>query len=498
MYGSGAVFRGAQHELAKFMISSEEKHQVLLAILATGSGKSLAFLGFHYLGTEPGGITIVIVGMKALIPSHIQACETRRILYHEWNGKIRNTPLETTSSRHLILFISPEAMVASYGAFQSFLEEKSNESQIRAIIFDECHLILRSTSNNHGRTAYKSSKNTAVNKIEPTNFRSSFFKIHELLSRVIKNSGRKKPKIIHITGTLPPSWEREWAERMKLIVPNPAIEYNAYKRIRDITVRNDIHLLSVAYDTRIWQDPDYHRSRSAQKRWNCNDGRSAIMLETLDRFCPKSSGTRRVTMVFVETTDEAELFHYMVSRSNQQEKFDKTQIRPSLPLHGKLSNNLKEIKGTSLSRNDTVAHIITGSVNTVFATSAGENGIDSPYVDIVIHFVPPTKFINMDIVSISQQMGRIRPKSGRIGQSILLYPSTGKFTGSKSTIHLSLLSYIHLLTFLIMNSILAIRESKLSMFSITTGVSLILSDCRDCTVCDSEKLQKAVSFEHYG
>jgi superfamily II DNA helicase RecQ len=111
-YGNAdAGFRGIQEAALRAIIYSDEVF--ILAIMPTGSGKSLLFM--LLAAASQDGVTIVIVLMVALRQDIYEHSNERGILYVEWDGK------RLLYNAYIILVMLESVVTLAFGRF---VEEK--------------------------------------------------------------------------------------------------------------------------------------------------------------------------------------------------------------------------------------------------------------------------------------------------------------------------------------------------------------------------------------
>ncbi|KAK3046026.1 hypothetical protein LTR09_012463 [Extremus antarcticus] len=121
-------FRSAQ---AEAMQAVQRGDSPIVAVMPTGAGKSVLFMLPAW--TEPGGVTIVVVPLKALQKDMVHRCERLGIRCAVWTG--RNQP----DSASIVLVTPGEATSEEFGTFVSRIRQTR---QLDRIVVDECHVIL--------------------------------------------------------------------------------------------------------------------------------------------------------------------------------------------------------------------------------------------------------------------------------------------------------------------------------------------------------------------
>jgi superfamily II DNA helicase RecQ len=164
----------------------------VVAILATGEGKSLAFMLPSRL---PGaGTTVVILPLVALRHDMIRRCEQLGLEFRIWE----KNQSECDDFGCPLLFVPVESAVER--RFRGYLGRLDSRNQVDRVVFDESHLIL------------------TASQYRP--------KLH-----LIKFLRQLRCQFVFLTATLPPSMEARFAQAVLLFQPSI---------IRSITIRKDI------------------------------------------------------------------------------------------------------------------------------------------------------------------------------------------------------------------------------------------------------------------
>ena len=103
----------------------------IVAVMPTGAGKSVLFMLPAFV--EPGGVTIVVVVLKALRRDMIYRCEQTGIRVAIWDG--RGQPDGAS-----IVLVTPEKATSS--EFGTFINRLRHTQQLDRVVIDECHVIL--------------------------------------------------------------------------------------------------------------------------------------------------------------------------------------------------------------------------------------------------------------------------------------------------------------------------------------------------------------------
>ncbi|KAI8931122.1 hypothetical protein NX059_012132 [Plenodomus lindquistii] len=126
-----ARYRGVQKAALDAVLQRKLR---IVAVMATGSGKSLLFMLPASL--SPSGITVVIAPYKALRDDLQVRCTEQGISCAIWDGQ---RPPYWAS----IVLITPESAVTK--SFGRFLDEQRMLRQLDRIVIDECHVLLESS-----------------------------------------------------------------------------------------------------------------------------------------------------------------------------------------------------------------------------------------------------------------------------------------------------------------------------------------------------------------
>jgi len=128
MYGPEASYRGGQEELVKALINNREE---VVAVLATGEGKSLAY---QLTARLPGaGTTVLVTPLVALKMDTIRRCERVGIRCCVWKGD--NPP---TTGTPLVVVSLEQAVSRTFG---TYLNGLSMVGGLARVVLDECHLV---------------------------------------------------------------------------------------------------------------------------------------------------------------------------------------------------------------------------------------------------------------------------------------------------------------------------------------------------------------------
>jgi superfamily II DNA helicase RecQ len=185
-----AAFRSSVQEVMVTLVAARQPEVVV--VLATGGGKSLAFMVPLLL--PQSGTTVVVVPLVALKSDLVRRCYAANIQYSIWDGY---TSAERYSGTPL-LFVAAESAVRQ--PFQQFLGRLDALGQLDRIVIDECHLVLTAST-----------------------YRPKLALLRQI--RAFRCS------VIFLTATLPPSMMDIFTAKMLLDRPQV---------VRDITFRADL------------------------------------------------------------------------------------------------------------------------------------------------------------------------------------------------------------------------------------------------------------------
>jgi superfamily II DNA helicase RecQ len=128
--GWGAQFCGCQRPVIEAIMQQKSP---IVAVMGTGSGKSLAFMLPALTST---GVTVLVVPLVALKSNLRDRCVRAGISCVEWSSK---HPHEWAQ----IVLVVPEVAVSA--PFQSSLNWQRGMGRLDRVVIDECHVVLEST-----------------------------------------------------------------------------------------------------------------------------------------------------------------------------------------------------------------------------------------------------------------------------------------------------------------------------------------------------------------
>lgn len=126
VFGENATYRGQQKEALQAIMNGEAR---VVAVLATGEGKSLLFM-LPALCVR-GGLTILVLPLIALRQDMMKRCKSFGLRCVEWTAG-------ATADDAGLVMVTPES--AGSGGFHTFLNRVSRK--IDRIVIDECHVVL--------------------------------------------------------------------------------------------------------------------------------------------------------------------------------------------------------------------------------------------------------------------------------------------------------------------------------------------------------------------
>jgi superfamily II DNA/RNA helicase len=124
------AFRSPEQERA--MHDVLDGRTPLVVILPTGGGKSLLFMVPACLEADAGGVTVVVVPLRALVNDLLQRLRKARVDHLEWQSHQTNAAAVVVVS----------ADVASSSEFMTYMRSLAERGRLRRIVIDECHLTL--------------------------------------------------------------------------------------------------------------------------------------------------------------------------------------------------------------------------------------------------------------------------------------------------------------------------------------------------------------------
>ncbi|TKX25858.1 helicase conserved C-terminal domain-containing protein [Elsinoe australis] len=176
----------------------------ILAVLATGSGKSLLFT---LPASHPrAGTTVVVVPTKALKVDMERRVTSMGMACAAFDGL--GAPLPYGAK---LVFVTPEAAVSP--RFQTFIDDLHIQRSLDRIVIDECHVVLESA--------------------EESSWRQCVLELNRRLQG-------KRAQIVYLTGTLGPRDESVFFESVLLKVPGSAMPEGAVEVFRHRTSRGNI------------------------------------------------------------------------------------------------------------------------------------------------------------------------------------------------------------------------------------------------------------------
>jgi superfamily II DNA helicase RecQ len=128
--GEGAQFRSCQRPVIEAIMQQESP---VVAIMGTGSGKSLTFMLPALTST---GVTVLVVPLLALKSNLRDRCRKAGIKCVEWSS-------EHSHEWAQIVLVVPEVAVSA--PFESFLNRQRAMGRLDRVVIDEAHIVLEST-----------------------------------------------------------------------------------------------------------------------------------------------------------------------------------------------------------------------------------------------------------------------------------------------------------------------------------------------------------------
>lgn len=187
---SRPAFRSRQQEALIHAITAGQPE--IIGILATGEGKSLAFLLPSIL--PRAGMTVVVVPLVALKGDMQRRCEEAELEYAVWDSA--NTKVDYSGIP--LVFVSVEQAIGV--EFRAFLGQLDARRSLDRIVFDEAHLVLTAST-----------------------YRPRMHLVQQLRAVYCQ--------MVFLTATLPPMMQTQFEHKMLLATPHV---------IRSQTTRSDI------------------------------------------------------------------------------------------------------------------------------------------------------------------------------------------------------------------------------------------------------------------
>jgi superfamily II DNA helicase RecQ len=164
----------------------------ILAVMATGVGKSLLFMLPAML--SPQGMTVVVVPLLSLGDDLQDRCTKLGIRCEKWNADKQPDGAQ-------IVLVTPEGTASD--AFHTFMNRQRMMGVLDRIVFDECHVVKDSMDG----------------------FRLKVLDLDRL--------GRYQTQLVYLTATLKPTDEEAWFRVIGLPMEKVLM-------VRDVTTRRNI------------------------------------------------------------------------------------------------------------------------------------------------------------------------------------------------------------------------------------------------------------------
>jgi RecQ family ATP-dependent DNA helicase len=221
MLGSQAQFRGLQEPILHAIM---KHHSPILAIMATGIGKTMLFqIPAKCMNS---GTTVVISPLVSLQDHMVERCQQAGISCVKWDPRQCHSPSQ-------IVIVTPESAVSK--TFGTFLDRLQGLCQLDRFVFDEYHTLLDSTAE----------------------FRPKVKQLGQLVERGVQ--------MVYLTATLPPHAEAEIMSIMNTRVEDvhifrdrtsrPNIEYSVVEYQQGETGDGDIQAVSKMVEQKLEEYP---------------------------------------------------------------------------------------------------------------------------------------------------------------------------------------------------------------------------------------------------
>lgn len=184
-----ATFRGRQRDVLDAIVT---RRSWILAVMATGAGKSLLFMLPAML--SPQGMTVVVVPLLSLGDDLQGRCTKLGIRCEKWNADKQPDGAQ-------IVLVTPEGTASD--AFHTFMNRQRMMGVLDRIVFDECHVVKDSMDG----------------------FRLKVLDLDRL--------SRYQTQLVYLTATLKPTDEEAWFRTMGLPMEKVLM-------VRDVTTRRNI------------------------------------------------------------------------------------------------------------------------------------------------------------------------------------------------------------------------------------------------------------------
>lgn len=171
LLGPAAQFRGMQQQVVDAVLQQKSP---IVAVMATGAGKSLAFL---LPASCSSGVTVVVVPLLSLQGHMADRCQSHGIDCIAWT---KSRPRDWAS----VVLVTPEQAVTT--AFGDFLFYQHALGRLDRVVVDECHTILDSTQS----------------------WRTRLLRLRELVLA--------QTQLVYLTATLEPRYEEEFIRLLGL------------------------------------------------------------------------------------------------------------------------------------------------------------------------------------------------------------------------------------------------------------------------------------------
>ena len=221
---------------AEAMEAVQRGDSPIVAVMPTGAGKSMLFMLPAWV--EPGGVTIVVVPLKALRKDMVHRCEKLGIRCAVWTGR------DQPDSASIVLVTPEKAASEEFGTFMSRIRQTR---RLDRIVIDECHVILN-------------------NQLD---FRKNLQELGKLAFA--------ETQMVLLTATLPPADEEDLFERMYW-------KREEVRLIRGSTVRTNIQY-SVIDGCRTRREKDAQLEEIVEevlKDTTEPEGKAVVMCESKD------------------------------------------------------------------------------------------------------------------------------------------------------------------------------------------------------------------------
>ncbi len=253
-----AEFRGNQRAIIEAIVRGEER---VLAIMPTGSGKSLLFMLPAFCGV--GGVTIVVVPLIALKQDLRRRCQEAGIDCQEWS---HGRPPDSAR----IVLVTPESAIGD--DFTRFVNRLKGQQRLDRIVIDECHIVLN----------------------EQRDFRPRMQELGEL--------NKARVPIVMLTATLPVEDEGRFMKRMWVTQDEVSV-------FRESTTRKNVRYCIYPIQARTSKKQEEELGRMIeQKKGRLREGEKMVVYSNRVEDCRSLAESLGCEAYFHDQDDKTGIF----------------------------------------------------------------------------------------------------------------------------------------------------------------------------------------------